>query len=95
MIHENILRYRGGRYARWALALCVCSALLYVTQGGREKPGGGTWQGYVLGSIGALLILYALLRSMVITLAQGGIRWRGTFYSLAELRKHSDSLKAL
>jgi hypothetical protein len=61
MIHENILRYRGGRYARWALALCVCSALLYVTQGGREKPGGGTWQGYVLGSIGALLILWLTL----------------------------------
>src|SRR5579862_955965 len=58
MIHENILRFRGARYARWALALCAFSTVLYVTQGGNEKPGGGTWQGYVLGSIGALLILW-------------------------------------
>ncbi len=61
MIHENILRYRGSRYAWWALGLCLGSALLYATQGAREKPGGGTWQGYVLGSIGALLILWLAL----------------------------------
>jgi hypothetical protein len=58
MIHENILRYRGARYARWALVFCALSAALYATQGGREKPGGGTWQGYVLGSAGALLIVW-------------------------------------
>ncbi len=58
MIHENILRFRGARYARWALGLSLFSMALYATQGGKEKPGGGTWQGYVLGSIGALLILW-------------------------------------
>jgi hypothetical protein len=32
------------------------------------------------------VFLYALLNSTWVTLRQGGIRWRGTFYSLAALR---------
>jgi hypothetical protein len=61
MIHENILRYRGGRYAWWALGLIVLSVAIYATQGGRQQPGGGTWQGYVLGTAGALLIVWLTL----------------------------------
>jgi glycosyltransferase involved in cell wall biosynthesis len=37
--------------------------------------------------IAAAVLIYALLRSVVVTLLRGGIRWRGTFYPLAELRK--------
>ena len=40
----------------------------------------------VLHPIGALLFCYALVRSAVLTLARGGVEWRGTRYSLAELR---------
>ena len=58
MIHENILQYRRGRHVWWALALGVLSVALYSTQGARQKPGGGTWQGYVLGSVGVALILW-------------------------------------
>jgi hypothetical protein len=61
MIHENILRYRGGRYAWWALGLIVLSVAIYATQGGGQRPGGGTWQGYVLGTAGALLIVWLTL----------------------------------
>ena len=32
-------------------------------------------------------IFFAFLRSMVITLRQGGVRWRDTFYPLDELRR--------
>jgi hypothetical protein len=39
--------------------------------------------------LGALLFTYMLLRSTFITLRQGGITWRGTFYSLDELRRRS------
>jgi GT2 family glycosyltransferase len=37
--------------------------------------------------ISATLIVYSLLRSMVTTLKQGGITWRGTFYRLSDLRE--------
>jgi cellulose synthase/poly-beta-1,6-N-acetylglucosamine synthase-like glycosyltransferase len=35
----------------------------------------------------AVLLFYALLRSMCLALWRGGVYWRGTFYSLSELRK--------
>ena len=37
--------------------------------------------------LGAILLSYMLLRSTVITLMQGGIYWRGTFYPLDELKR--------
>ncbi len=42
---------------------------------------------FVLHPIGAALFVYIMLRSTALTLARGGIVWRGTFYSLQELRK--------
>jgi glycosyltransferase involved in cell wall biosynthesis len=42
---------------------------------------------FVLHPIGATLFVYIMLRSMILTLARGGVVWRGTFYSLEELRK--------
>jgi 2-keto-4-pentenoate hydratase len=37
--------------------------------------------------LGAVLFAYMLLRSTVVTLRQGGIIWRGTFYALEELKR--------
>lgn len=61
MIHRNLLLYRGARYLWWSLALMVGSVILYFTQGDTQPPNGGTWQGYVLGTIGALLIVWLTL----------------------------------
>lgn len=61
MIHENLLRYRKARYAGWALALSLASLLIYFMPTGTEPRNGGTWQGYVLGTIGALLIVWLSL----------------------------------
>ena len=58
MIHESILRFSKARFLWWALGLIVLSVALYTTQGGVQPPNGGTWQGYVLGTIGALLIVW-------------------------------------
>ena len=58
MIHESLLRYRSARYLWWAIALCAGSAGLYSTDTGLAPRSGGTWQGYVLGSLGAALILW-------------------------------------
>ncbi|MBS1839223.1 MAG: glycosyltransferase [Acidobacteria bacterium] len=37
--------------------------------------------------LGALLFIYMLLRSTAVTMWQGGVTWRDTFYSLDELRR--------
>ena len=34
----------------------------------------------------AALFVFILLRTMLLNIRQGGIRWRGTFYSLKELK---------
>jgi len=38
--------------------------------------------------LGAVLVVYAMLRSTLLTLARGGVIWRGTFYALKDLRQH-------
>jgi glycosyltransferase involved in cell wall biosynthesis len=43
--------------------------------------------------VAACLSVYAILRSMALTLARGGVVWRGTLYPLAELRKHAGPLR--
>ena len=59
MIHRSLLRYAGARYLWWSLTLTAISAVLYATQDRTaQPPNGGTWQGYVLGTIGALLIVW-------------------------------------
>jgi len=37
--------------------------------------------------LGAIIFAYMILRSTIVTLRQGGIVWRGTFYPLDELRR--------
>jgi len=39
------------------------------------------------------IVLFAFLRSMVLALVRDGVDWRGTRYSLDELRRHVGSLK--
>jgi cellulose synthase/poly-beta-1,6-N-acetylglucosamine synthase-like glycosyltransferase len=43
--------------------------------------------------IAACMVVYSILRSMAVTLARGGVRWRGTLYPLAELRKNAGPLR--
>jgi glycosyltransferase involved in cell wall biosynthesis len=41
----------------------------------------------------ALVFVYAMVRSTVLTLMRGGVVWRGTFYPLDELREHAGPLR--
>ena len=60
MIHRNLLNFRGARYFWWALGLLTICIALYASQG--DKPSSGdTWQGYVLGTLSALLIVWLTL----------------------------------
>jgi hypothetical protein len=42
---------------------------------------------FLLHPVSAGLFIYTLLRSMILTLWNDGIEWRGTKYALEELRK--------
>lgn len=60
-MHQNILAYSNRRYLIIALAIALVSVVLYFSQGGAQPPNGGTWQGYVLGTVGAVLIFWLSL----------------------------------
>lgn len=60
MKHRSILEYANFRWFKVALALCVVSGGVYIWHEPPLKPYGGTWLGYTLGTIGALLILWLL-----------------------------------
>jgi len=61
VIHRSLLRYQGARYLWWALSLLIVSGILYATQSATEPSSGGSWQGYVLGTVAALLIVWLAL----------------------------------
>jgi glycosyltransferase involved in cell wall biosynthesis len=42
---------------------------------------------FFLHPVGAIVFVFAMARSVALTLRQGGISWRGTFYRLAELKQ--------
>jgi glycosyltransferase involved in cell wall biosynthesis len=85
----NILPFVGiclaHGWARLPYALALASIFgIYV---------GMSWESdipayyFVLHPIGAAIFVYIMLRSMTLTLARGGVEWRGTFYPLDDLRK--------
>ncbi len=62
--HQSILEYKNGRYLKLALALCALAIGAYVWHEPPTvylKPYGGTWLGYILGTVGAVLILWLML----------------------------------
>ena len=59
--HEGFLRHRNFRWAKVALALSLAAGLAYALVDVQPRPNGGSWLGYTLGTIGALLILWLTL----------------------------------
>lgn len=58
MIHENLLRHRNAHYLWWAIGLVAASFVIYALPTGAQPRNGGTWQGYLLGTVGAALIVW-------------------------------------
>jgi hypothetical protein len=59
-MHENVLVYRRFRYLKIAALAALVSIVAYAIHIERGPPNGGTWLGYILGTIGALLILWLM-----------------------------------
>lgn len=59
-MYQSILSFKGARYLWVAIALSAASIVAYSWHQPIGSPNGGTWLGYTLGTIGALLILWLL-----------------------------------
>ena len=60
MRHYSILEYAKFRWFKAAIVLATVAAGLYLWHEPPLKPYGGTWLGYTLGTVGAILILWLL-----------------------------------
>ena len=67
----------------YAIALVSLFGIYYGMSGMSAVPA----YYFFLHPVGTSLFMYTLLRSMIQTLANGGVVWRGTKYPLEELRK--------
>jgi len=62
--HQSILEYRRGRYLKLALVVCAAAIGVYAWHEPPVtylKPYGGTWLGYTLGTICAVLVLWLMM----------------------------------
>lgn len=72
----------------WALLFAAIASALAIATQAMVSIRFETPPGYALAHpIGALLMVWMVARSTFVTLRQGGIVWRGTFYPLDELKR--------
>lgn len=69
-----------------ALLIFACVGATYRMMGSVSRIDARYAWLYPLGAMG---MMFAMLRSMVVVLARRGVVWRGTFYPLRELREHN------
>ena len=58
VLHEGFLRHKGFRWLKVASLMCTVALAAYLLIDAEPRPNGGTALGYVLGTVGALLILW-------------------------------------
>jgi hypothetical protein len=59
--HESFLVHRRMRWFKIAVAISIVAILGYALADVKPRPNGGSWYGYILGTIGALLIVWLSL----------------------------------
>ena len=57
-MHDGFLTYQNMKFLKMAAVLCVLAVVAYVWYQPIDEHNGGTWLGYTLGTIGALLIFW-------------------------------------
>ncbi len=82
-----------GPWTSWSASLVALEAALGLYRYCERHINGISAVYVLLLPVAACIIVYMLLRSMIVTLVRRGIVWRGTFYPLAELRKHAGPLR--
>jgi GT2 family glycosyltransferase len=87
LLFVPVAAFFGGR-ATLPAALLACLGLWMLYRAQRRMTGVAPSHAIFFLPM-SVVMLYAFLRSMVLAVVRGGIRWRGTFYPLAELRRHA------
>ena len=59
--HESFLVHRRMRWFKIAVVVSIVAILGYALADVKPRPNGGSWYGYILGTIGALLIVWLSL----------------------------------
>jgi hypothetical protein len=85
----SVLPFLGIIFARGpaqiAAGVVAAVAMLFEAQLMTQAKA-SRWFG-VTHALGATVVCYIIVRSMVVTLTRGGVVWRGTFYGLEELKR--------
>jgi glycosyltransferase involved in cell wall biosynthesis len=82
-----LLACLAGPAMWWPTGVMLAALFLAYQQTGRFQHFSGVQM--FLFPAATVLLLYAMLRSMLFAIWRGGILWRGTFYSLRDLRKRA------
>jgi hypothetical protein len=73
----------------WTRAVCLLGVLAVAgLLGLSSRFSGIRWYYALVLPLATVTVLISLARSVVLTLARGGVRWRGHHYPLAQLRHH-------
>jgi Glycosyl transferase family 21 len=75
------------------LSIAALSALYWRHRRFADPSNAATALSLLTFPAAALVFGYAMVQSTVLTLARRGVVWRGTFYSLGELREHLGPLR--
>ncbi len=68
--------------------LAICIFVFQLILYGNMPGSNGKWWYAFLSIYAGIIMTYVIIKATIITLYNGGIYWRDTFYSLAELRKN-------
>jgi hypothetical protein len=60
-MHQSFINFRNYRYALIAVVASFVTIVVYTLDRPRVPPNGGTWLGYTLGTIAALLVIFLAL----------------------------------
>ncbi|MBY0475825.1 MAG: hypothetical protein K2Q13_12310 [Nitrosomonas sp.] len=59
-MHQSFISYKKYRYAVYAMLLSLVAITAYVLDSPRQPSNGGTWLGYTLGTLSALIIVFLM-----------------------------------
>ncbi|ADW68795.1 glycosyltransferase [Granulicella tundricola] len=93
LVGFSIVPYVGLFYLPVLVPSLLMVGSVFGLYGLMSRHSGIPARNAVYAPFAAVMFVYTMLRSTLITLRQGGVIWRGTFYPLGELKKNAAPLR--